>query len=449
VGTQNRTRRSRGSPSFAALLSFVWPGLGQLYAGRLRLALAFSVAAVAVALALLWQARQGLTVLAAHFIDPNYALTALVVIVAIGLLRLAAVLHAYMAIDQARTRRRRDVGVLAALLAIIVGTHGLGAYAAFLDYSTFSDVFGGSDLPGVDQASPDPSDIASEATIAPAVTPAPGGRVTILLTGVDSYSGRSHRLNDSIMVVSIDRAAGKVAIVSVPRDSVGYPLYFDPKLTASVKINALATYVRNGWIKSPDDPTTTFIKEVGYLTGVQINYYAMIDLAGFVKLVDMVGGVDVVNPYLIDDPVYDWLDGSPHGFTLAAGPHHLNGRNALAYVRSRHGHYNNDYMRASRQQEVLVALEHKIASPSMIVRLPEFMQTAAKTIRTNYPAGDVADMVAFGEGIPKESISQVVLAPPDYMTNNCLRLDKIAPLSAKLFGSDSRYFGKAQPNVCG
>jgi hypothetical protein len=66
-------------------------------------------------------------------------------------------------------------------------------------------------------------------------------------------------------------------------------------------------------------------------------------------------------------------------------------------------------------------------------------------------------MVARGSEIPQENISQVVLGPPysDLGTagpggpsTSCLRLDKIAPLSVQLFGSDSRYYGKKQPDTC-
>lgn len=446
----------RGSPSLAAFLSFLWPGLGQLYAGKRRLAAVFAALAVLVTLIVLYQARQGIAVLVARFIEPDFAFKALVLVVLVGILRVVAVVHAYYVGGASRSRRRRDVGVLGLLLVVILATHGLGAYAAYSDYSTMSSVFGDTQLPNAGQSlAPGASGPIADGTLEPAVTPTPGGRVTILLAGVDSYVGRGERLYDSIMVVSIDRASGKVAMVSVPRDSSGYPLYFGG--TGGVKINALVTYVQNGWIKSPDSAMTTFIKEIGYLVGVPINYYATVDLAGFMKLIDMVGGVDINNPTAINDPSYDWLDGVHHGYSLSAGPHHLDGKNALAYVRSRHGSGNNDWKRASRQQEVLVSLEHKMASPDMLFKLPDFMQTVAATMRTNYPAGQVADMVAFGQSIPKENISQVVLGPPYSDTNtsgttkiwtSCLRLDKIAPLSVQLFGTDSRYSGMTQKNVC-
>jgi LCP family protein required for cell wall assembly len=297
-------------------------------------------------------------------------------------------------------------------------------------------------------------------TLEPGITPPPDStRVTILLTGVDSAPGRpsDEQLNDTLLVVSIDTQAKTAAMVSVPRDTAGFPLYWGGSLSPTVKINALATYVRNGWIKSPDEPMTTLTKEIGFLIGIPINYYALLDLFGFVHLIDMVGGVDIVNPSAIHDSLYYWLDGSPNGFQLSAGPHHLDGRLALAYVRSRRGTGNNVYARASRQEEVLVSLAKRLATPEAMSQLPSLLQTASQTIRTNFPADQVADMVALGQELPKDAISQYVLGPPYSLENaaptsgkwtSCLRLDKVAQLSVQLFGQDSRYDGKTQPATC-
>ena len=275
---------------------------------------------------------------------------------------------------------------------------------------------------------------------------------------MDSYVGRAERLNDTLMVVTIDTASDKVAMVSVPRDTAGFPYYWGGNAPATMKVNSLVTYVSNGWVKSPDEPMTTLVNEVGYLIGIPVNYYATLDLAGFMKLIDKVGGVDINNPSAINDSTYDWLDGTDLGFYLTAGKHHLNGRDALAYVRSRHGDNNSDWARASRQQEVLVALEHKIASPGSALSLPGIMQLSCSMIRTNYPASQVADMVALVGGVDSKNITQLVLGPPFSLSNaapttgtwtSCLELDKVAVKSVELFGKDSRYYGITQPPTCG
>jgi LCP family protein required for cell wall assembly len=212
-------------------------------------------------------------------------------------------------------------------------------------------------------------------------------------------------------------------------------------------------------IKSPDSPYMTLVKEVGYLVGIPINYYAVVDLGAFVKMIDLVGGIDVVNPSVINDGSYDWMNGKPPGFYLAAGPQHLDGIHALAYVRSRHGSDNNDWKGASRQQQIVVDLLHKMAQPGQILALPDLMSTLGSSVATDFPANQVADYVAMGQSIPSENITQVVLGPPTYTltsgnsassaATSCLINAKVAELSIQLFGEDSTWYGKPAPaNTC-
>jgi LCP family protein required for cell wall assembly len=429
-----RARTSK-SPSLGALLSFLWPGLGQLYAGRLLVGTVFAIPAVIAVAVLFYESRRGLAVLTARFLDPTVAWIALVAVLGLGLWRLLSVWHAFILGDGRLVARAGERMALLLLLVAIVASHAGGAFYLWSTYDMDTRIFSGTS--------------GDEAGMAPVS----GSRVTILLTGLDQFSTRSESLYDSIMVVSYDKATNRVAMVSVPRDTAGFPLYWGGK--SKIKINALPTYVRNGWIDSPDEPFPTLVKEISFLVGVPINYYAVMNLANFMKMIDMVGGVDIDNPTAINDPTYDWLDGSPYGFKLAAGKQHLDGRHALAYVRSRHGSGNSDYARAGRQQQLLLALEHKMASPSMVANLPSWTQQAGSMIRTDFPASQVADMVAAGQDVPSENFDRYVLGPPYSVSTatasastTCLMLDKVAALSVELFGQDSRYYGKTQPPTC-
>ena len=424
------------SPALAALLSFLWPGAGQLYARRRNAALMFAVPALALAAIVLFQAQRGLAVLVARLLDPQVAAVVFVAVLALGLWRVLSVVHAFGSADASSRGRTSERFALFVLLVAIVASHATGAaylWSAFkMDTSIFAIGANGAEAP---QANTDSS------------------RVTVLLAGLDQYTTRTERLYDSLMVVSVEKKTGRVSIVSVPRDTSGYPLYWGG--TGTVKINAIPTYVRNGWLKSPDQPVTTLVKEVGYLVGVPIDYYGVIDLGSFMKIIDMVGGVDITNATPIDDPSYDWLDGSKPGFALSVGPHHLDGRNALAYVRSRHGSGNSDWARAGRQQQVLVAVAHKMATPGMFVKLPSLMAQAESLVTTNFPASQVADMVDFTQSVPSSNYDSYVLGPPYSVSKStataytsCLMLDKVAPLSVRLFGTDSRYYGKTQAPTC-
>ena len=97
---------------------------------------------------------------------------------------------------------------------------------------------------------------------------------------------------------------------------------------------------------------------------------------------------------------YDWMDGAI-GFYLAAGPQHLDGKHALAYVRSRKSAGDNEFGRSVAQQQVLIALLHKMAEPSQILNLPGLISTLGSSVTTNFPAGQVADYIAIGQNIPE------------------------------------------------
>src|ERR1035437_3527007 len=88
-------RGRRRSPSLAALLSFLWPGLGHLYTRKRRAAALFAVPAVLALLLLVYELRQGLVVFAARFADPAFSRGAAAIVVLLGAWRLAAVVPAF------------------------------------------------------------------------------------------------------------------------------------------------------------------------------------------------------------------------------------------------------------------------------------------------------------------------------------------------------------------
>jgi anionic cell wall polymer biosynthesis LytR-Cps2A-Psr (LCP) family protein len=188
--------------------------------------------------------------------------------------------------------------------------------------------------------------------------------------------------------------------------------------------------------------------ELGHLVGVPIDHYAAVNLPGFERVIDLVGGVTVNNPRGIDDPTLLWGTGQ-RGFRLDAGSTHLDGAEALAFVRSRKGPGDNDYTRARRQQLLLLALRERLASPGMLLALPEIIDAASELVTTDVEASELRDLVAFGRSAGNGEFTSVVLGPP--YTHHpplsetggqwLLRLDlpRVAALSRELFGADSRY----------
>jgi LCP family protein required for cell wall assembly len=273
-------------------------------------------------------------------------------------------------------------------------------------------------------------------------------RINILLTGIDSSERREHALTDTLIVVSVDPVTGDVAMVSFPRDIARFEQP-DGTIFKKGKINSLMTYADNHPKEYPDGGLPTLISQLGYLLGVPIHYYAAVDLEGFRKLIDAVGGVTIDNPKAINDPSYGgWLDGHV-GFRLSKGVHHLDGENALAYARSRKGAGDNDFTRARRQQQLLVALRARLTDPTLLPQLPAIIEAGSKTVRTNFPRERLEEMLAVGRAIESDDgIDRFVLGPP-YAKNPppgtpggyqlIIDMDRLAKLSIKLFGADSRY----------
>lgn len=439
----------------ATFLSFLWPGLGQWYAGRMRTALVYAVPVLIVVVAIASQLLRGLTSFALELIDPSVALTMLVLIVLLATWRLLSMVDALGTTGGGRhALRTKAGGLLAGLSLVVLVSHGVLGYYAWSFYDAGSRIFVGE--PGPDET-PAPSlapsaDPEYEAT--PVATPETRlSRITILLTGIDAAPTRNHALTDTLLVLSVDPNTGKSVMVSFPRDIAQFPLW-DGR-TFNGKINSLMTYARNHPAEFPDGPLPSLIRELGFLLGTPIHYYAAVNLGDFVRLIDAVGGVTVNVERRIADARYDWLDGT-HGFYLSSGLQSLDGRTALAYVRSRYGAGDNDFTRAARQQQLILALRVKLTDPAMLPKLPELLDIAADAIRTNFPPDRIDEMLELARGVDEGTVERFVLRPPTYSihppTNTTggtyilrLQMDEVRKLSIQLFGIESDYWDAGPP----
>ncbi|MGW6545738.1 LCP family protein [Streptomyces massasporeus] len=237
-------------------------------------------------------------------------------------------------------RFRRTVRLLAALLCVLALTGaGTCAWAEFrLDRSV--------DLGAV------------------ADRPARGKGTNYLIVGSDGREGLSEQARkelhtgtsggsrtDSMML--LHTGAHGTTMVSLPRDSwVTIPSYVDPNTgkfhrAAKNKLNAAYSLGGPGML----------VRTVEHNTGLRVDHYAEIGFAGFVGVVDAVGGVEMCAPRAIDDP--------KSGLRMKKGCHNLTGAQALAYVRQRHQEADGDLGRSRNQREFLSALARKTAAPGV------------------------------------------------------------------------------------
>jgi anionic cell wall polymer biosynthesis LytR-Cps2A-Psr (LCP) family protein len=125
--------------------------------------------------------------------------------------------------------------------------------------------------------------------------------------------------------------------------------------------------------------------------GIPIDYYISVDFEGFVKMVDKVGGVDILVEKDLYDPFYpanNMIDYAP--FKISAGLHHMDGATALKYARSRET--TSDFDRSRRQEQVLVAVKEKILSSETLanpIKITELINLMGSHIRTNFSINEI------------------------------------------------------------
>jgi len=146
---------------------------------------------------------------------------------------------------------------------------------------------------------------------------------------------------------------------------------------------------------------------------VHIDEYAWVGLKGLIKLIDRLGGVDLLvsNPVL-DDAYPDDIDSAfLYGYKRVAvlpGPQHLDGSHALQYVRSRHNDINGDFGRSARQQEVLLAIKAK-ASTLNAADLPDIVDTLKGNFKTSMGLDRVRSLLGVATAFDMANVKQVVL----------------------------------------
>jgi LCP family protein required for cell wall assembly len=280
-------------------------------------------------------------------------------------------------------------------MAFVAIPHGIGNLVGTAAMSTFDRVF-------------DPGQVAGE-TFAPG--PGTTERLNVLLVGLDAAPGRTAVLTDTIMVVSLDPVGKTVTMVSIPRDMVNVPLGNGD--TYAPKINSLHGWAERHPEDFPGGGMAALQEAIGALLGIELHYWAEADLAGFVRMVDAVGGIDVDVKKPLDDPKYDGFGGDGRGWAIDVGRHHLGGYDALAYARIRRTAGETDFTRAERQQQVLVAIRNAaVRGDSLLFRLPALLDAVGDTVRTNLPPGRLPQLAAIAEEIDGGRTVRIVIRHP-------------------------------------
>ena len=440
-------RRSRYLPAF---LDALIPGLGHLIAGRWRRALLFVSPLLVGLLTGAW--------MVATMSGPRIAASLLSNEVIWGLLAAQGLLLASRLIavasslfDPAFPRPgRRDLLPIALLLVFVIAPQAYAGYATEVAREAADEIFvepPAAVVPTV-SAAPDPSFLSTPAPGLPSPSPSPSPvsgsqRVTALVIGVDSGVGRNTYLTDTMIIVSLDKATRTVSMLSIPRDMVDVPMA-DGR-TYRDKINSLVAYARHHPEQFPGSNGTGFDVLMGALstlTQVPIDYYAKVDLAGFVRVVDVLGGVNVNVAHSFCDPGYHEY-GFTNGFSITAGLHHLDGQQALGYARVRKASGESDFTRAARQQEVISGIRDAVVHGGFLNDPIGLLQALGKTVETNVPRDLLPDLADLATQVGREQTYRAVVTHPLVGSGFDVRgsiqipdVPGIRALAAKLFPTD-------------
>jgi polyisoprenyl-teichoic acid--peptidoglycan teichoic acid transferase len=189
----------------------------------------------------------------------------------------------------------------------------------------------------------------------------------VLVLGVDERKQVEGSRTDTMMLVQV--AGDQVRVLSLPRDTLVHM-----EGHAESKINSAYTY-----------GGTDLAKQVaGDLVGIPVDYYVKVNLAGFRKLVDMMGGVEYNVPKAMHyiDPTDDTV------IDLQPGLQVLDGSKAEQFVRFRADEIGDDMSRIGRQQEFLKAAVSQVLTARNLIKLPQLLYTARGYLETDVPLAE-------------------------------------------------------------
>lgn len=219
-----------------------------------------------------------------------------------------------------------------------------------------------------------------------------GGVTDILLLGVPGGNHEGSDLTDTMIILAFNQKNGKTVLVSLPRD-----IWSE---TLQAKINTAYHY---GEEKKKGGGLILSKSVVEEIIGLPIHYAIKIDFAGFERIIDLLGGVEIEVERTFDDYQFpiegkenDPCGGDPQfkcryqHLHFDAGRQILNGERALAYVRSRNaeGEEGTDFARSRRQQKLILALKERIFSPQILFSPKKFSQILAilgEIVETDIP----------------------------------------------------------------
>lgn len=396
-------------------LSAILPGAAHLRAGMRRTGLVLIVgyvvllAAAGVAAFLVF----GDTSRAARLaLRPNVLIAVGATGVVLALIWCSVVIHSYVCLRPTgggAFTRVAAVVVVAALCLAVATPAAATLRGVYIAHDRLTSIFG-AEAPRSPSSQEDPTAVW-------------GGqdRVSLLLIGSDGGDNRYGVRTDSMMVANVDVEHGDVVLIGLPRNLENVPFPDDSELAERYPepsgFDMLLQDVYQLVEEEPDlavtpeahNPAADTLKDtVGYAIGLDIDYYAMVDLEGFEELIDAIGGVRI--------EIEDEIRWGHRGDVIEPGVQQLSGQESMWYVRSRID--SDDYTRMGRQGCLIQAVAEQVDPWTVVTSFQDLADAAETTLETDVPLAMVSPFVDVAELVPDGSMRSLQLSPPQVTTAN-------------------------------
>ncbi|MEV5889311.1 LCP family protein [Nonomuraea fuscirosea] len=438
--------KSAGAVLGWLVLSALAPGSAHLRAGWRRTGLALLSCYAALLLALLaFVLSNDLGTLAGSATQDSWLTAIMVGGIVLGLAWFTLIIHSFVVLRPGRLAQSGQAltGTVAGLLAIaVVVPFGYAAQSAGTSRQTLDRIFTAPENEG-EPPPPEPE---------PENPWAGRERVNILLLGGDADDNRTGVRTDSMNLASVDVKTGNTVLFSLPRNledvrfrpgtpmarrfPAGFDLPKDANGGSSDLLNSVWEYadahpeIFGG--KQHQGPKV-LMDTIGYTLGVEVDWYALVNMWGFARLIDAIGGVRI-------SVEQDVVFGKYNEGLVKAGTRRLKGADAMWYARSRTN--SDDYTRMRRQRCVLGALLDQADPATVLTRFNQIALATKELIRTDIPRPMLRHLVPLALKVKDAEVSSVQFVPP-LINTGYPDWDKIRDIAEKAL----RASGRAQAPV--
>jgi LCP family protein required for cell wall assembly len=281
------------------------------------------------------------------------------------------------------------------------------------------------------------------------------GRYNIALLGSDSADWRDDARIDSITVASVDAVTGRTLLISTSRSLTAFPfpatsplhqLYPDGYVCPDQERQPcmLTTIYQLGldhadlYPGSADPGAEAMVDAIEGITGLTMNYYALIDMDGFEGLIDALGGIDITVNQRVPIGAVGITD-----YWIEPGSHHFSGPEALWYVRSRID--TDDAARTIRQRCVMLAMLNQVDPGTIASHFFDLMNAASDVAQSNVPISAVAGLADLAAKATRWTVTTMTISPTASPTGQESYTFITAEVAAAVAAAEARDDGASSP----